>query len=120
MLKPALTYIAPSQTVCNYWTLTFKEISNAAGEGNSNGHWLQFVSYGLPEGPNSEGSFASAPANASGDRENHLHFNPYPQTAAPGQHNICEAGNEKYATGKTVIGHSPELWGVTTRGREEK
>jgi virulence factor Mce-like protein len=120
LLKPSLTYIVPSQTVCTYWSLAFKEIANAASQGNSNGNWLQFISFAPPEGPNSESGFASAPANGSNERENHLHFNPYPQTAAPGQRGACEAGNEKYVTGKTVIGHSPELWGTTTRGRVEK
>ncbi len=120
LLKPSLTYIAPSQTVCNYWTLTFTEISNAASEGNSNGHWLQFISYGLPEGPNSESTFASAPANDPSDPENRLHYNPYPRTAAPGQEGVCEAGNEKYARGETVIGHAAELWGTTTRGQVKK
>jgi virulence factor Mce-like protein len=120
VLRPSLTYIVPSQTVCNYWSLTFRELSNSAGEGNSNGHWLQLISYGPPEGPNSESTFASEPANEAGDRENHLHYNPYPQTAAPGQHDVCEAGNEKYVQGKTVIGHAPELWGTTTRGQAEE
>ena len=120
LLKPSLRYITPSQTVCNYWTLTFKNISSAASLGNSNGHWLEFVSYGPPEGPNSESGPASAPANESGDRENHLHYNPYPKTAAPGQGNVCEAGNEKYVPGETVIGYSPELWGTTTGGEGEE
>ncbi|HEX5593185.1 MAG TPA: MlaD family protein [Solirubrobacterales bacterium] len=120
VLKPAITYIAPSQTVCNYWSLTFRELSSAASEGNSNGHWLQLISYGPPEGPNSESSFASAPADEAGDRENHLHYNPYPQTAAPGQKDVCEAGNEKYVPGETVIGHASELWGTDTRGQAEK
>ena len=119
LLKPSLRYIAPSQTVCNYWTLAFKNISSAASLGNSNGHWLEFISYGPPEGPNSLSTFASAPANEPGDRRNHVHFNPYPQTAAPGQDNVCEAGNEKFATGRTVIGHAPELWGTDTSGEEE-
>src|SRR4051794_16853237 len=120
LLKPSLTYIVPSQTVCNYWSLAFKEIANAASQGNSNGNWLQFVSFTPPEGPNSESTFASSPANDPSDPENHLHYNPYPQTAAPGQKGVCEAGNEKYVTGTTVIGHSPELWGTTTRGQVEK
>jgi virulence factor Mce-like protein len=120
LLKPSLTYIAPSQTVCDYWSLTFKEIANAASQGNANGNWLQFISFAPPEGPNSESTFAAAPANGSNERENHLHFNPYPKTAAPGDEGVCEAGNEKYATGKTVIGHAPELWGTTTRGQVEK
>jgi virulence factor Mce-like protein len=120
VLKPSITYIAPSQTVCNYWTLTFKEIASASSEGNSNGNWLQFISYAPPEGPNSESTFASAPANDPNNPESHLHYNPYPQTAAPGQNEVCEAGNEKYVTGKTIIGHAPQLWGTTTRGQVEK
>jgi virulence factor Mce-like protein len=120
VLKPSLSYIVPSQTVCNYWSLTFNELASASKEGNSNGNWLQFISFAPPEGPNSESTFASAPADDPADRENHLHYNPYPQTAAPGQNEVCEAGNEKYATGKTVIGRSPELWGTDTRGQVKK
>jgi virulence factor Mce-like protein len=120
LLKPSLTYIVPSQTVCNYWSLTFREIASAASQGNSDGNWLQFISYGPPEGPNSESTFASAPANEAGDRANHLHVNPFPQTAAPGQGDVCEAGNEKYVPEQTVIGHAPELWGTTTRGQVSK
>jgi len=120
LLKPSLRFIAPSQTVCNYWSLTFKEIANAASQGNSNGNWLQFISFAPPEGPNAESTFASAPANDSSDRENHLHYNPYPKTAAPGQSGVCEAGNEKYVPGRTIIGNAPELWGTDTRGQVEK
>jgi virulence factor Mce-like protein len=115
LLKPSLRFIAPSQTVCNYLTLTFGQIANAASQGNSNGNWLQFVSFPPPEGPNSESGQASAPANDPSSSENHLHFNPYSQTAAPGQNKVCEAGNEKYARGKTVIGRAAELWGTDTR-----
>jgi virulence factor Mce-like protein len=120
-LGPPVRFIAPSQTICNYWTLAFEEVSNASGIGNANGHWLNVVSFGPPEGPNSESTFAAAPANGGGahPRENHLHFNPYPKTAAPGQNEVCEAGNEKYIPGKTVIGNAPELWGTETRGQVE-
>jgi hypothetical protein len=120
VLKPSLAYITPSQTVCNYWSLTFKQIANAASQGNDNGNWLQFISFAPYEGPNSESTIASAPANEAGDTKNHLHYNPYPQTAAPGQGKVCEAGNEKFVKGETVIGHSPELWGTTTRGQVSK
>jgi len=113
VLKPSLTYIVPSQTVCNYWSLTFRSLASASSQGNSNGNWLQFISYGPPEGPNSESTFASAPANEPGDRANHLHYNPLPRTAAPGQEEVCEAGNEKYIPGQLKIGEAP-LWGTTT------
>jgi virulence factor Mce-like protein len=122
LLEPSLAYITPSQTVCNYWSLTFKFLANANSQGNSNGNWLQFISFAPPEGPNSESTFAGAPANDSSPNrtKNHLHYNPYPKTAAPGQGNVCEAGNEKYVTGKTVIGNAPELWGTDTRGKESE
>jgi virulence factor Mce-like protein len=122
-LGPSLRFITPSQTVCQYLTLTFSEIANASSQGNENGHWLNFLSFTAPEGPNSESGQASAPANGGGLRstENHLHYNPYPKTAAPGQGEVCEAGNEKYVRGKTVIGNAPQLWGTTTvsKGEEE-
>ncbi|HWO84696.1 MAG TPA: MlaD family protein [Solirubrobacterales bacterium] len=120
LLKPSLSYLTPSQSVCNYWSLTFKNLADATGEGSSNGHWLEFISYSPPEGPNSESTFASAPADQDGSVSNHLHYNPNPQTAAPGQNKVCEAGNERYVKGETIIGHSPELWGTTTRGQVEK
>ncbi|HET9592090.1 MAG TPA: hypothetical protein VFP17_04170, partial [Solirubrobacterales bacterium] len=120
VLKPSLAYIVPSQTVCHYWSLAFSEVANAASQGNSNGNWLQFISFAPPEGPNSESTFASAPADDPADKANHLHYNPYPQAAAPGQKKVCEAGNEKYVRAQTIIGHSPELWGTTTAtGGEE-
>jgi ABC-type transporter Mla subunit MlaD len=119
VLKPALTYIVPSQTVCHYWSLTFRSLASASSQGNSNGNWLQFISYGPPEGPNSESTFAGAPANEAGNRENHLHYNPLPRTAAPGQEEVCEAGNEKYIPGQLKIGEAP-LWGTTTNEGGEK
>ena len=122
VLKPSLSYITPSQTVCNYWSLTFQFLANANSQGNSNGNWLQFISFAPPEGPNSESTFAAAPANDTSPNrtKNHLHYNPYPKTAAPGQGKVCEAGNEKYTTGETVIGNAPDLYGTTTRGQVEK
>ena len=119
LLKPALKFIAPSQTQCNYITLAFKNLANSNSEGNGQGNWLNFMTWSSPEGPNNEGSPASAPANGP-NRDNHLHFNPYPNTGAPGQPNGCEAGNEKYATGTTVIGNAAEVWGTTTRGQVKK
>jgi hypothetical protein len=121
LLKPSLTYITPSQSVCNYVALTFREIANASSQGNRYGNWLNFISFAPPEGPNSESGQASAPANgSSSESENHLHYNPYPRTAAPGQGEVCEAGNEKYLRGKTVIGHAAEVWGTKTEGQVEK
>ena len=60
-----------------------------------------------PSGPNSEVGPSSAPANGGGQLSNFLHYNPYPNTAAPGQTHECEAGNEPYIKGRTVIGNVP-------------
>ena len=119
VLKPSLTFVVPSQTVCHYWTLTFKNLDLSTQGTNGRAHWLNFISFTPPSGVNAESGPSSAPANGP-ERENHLHYNPYPQTAAPGQGKVCEAGNEKYVTGKTTIGHSPELWGTTTSGGGEE
>jgi virulence factor Mce-like protein len=118
VLKPALRFIAPSQTTCNYITLTFQNLANSSSEGNDKAHWLNFISYEPAEGPNSEGTPASAPANGP-SRENHLHFNPFPNTGAPGQPNGCEAGNEEYTVGNTVVGNT-SVFGTTTRGQVKK
>jgi len=113
-LKEPLEYIVPAQTKCYYATIFIGNLANSNSQGNSYGKWLNVVGFQPPEGPNSEGGQASAPANGP-DKSNHLHYNAFPRTAAPGQKGICEAGNAKYLPRKTVIGPSPELLGTDTR-----
>ncbi len=113
ILKPALTFIAPAQTKCEYLTFTFKNLAIANSQGNDLGKWLNFISFEPPPGPNAESGPASAPASGP-NVSNHLHFNPFPQTGAPGQPNGCEAGNEEYVKGQTIIGNSPKVWATTT------
>jgi virulence factor Mce-like protein len=116
LLNPAIGFIAPAQTNCNYLTLDFRNLASSFSESNGNGNWLGFISVQAPEGPNAEVTPSSAPANGP-EPANHLHYNPYPNTAAPGQSRSCEAGNERYAAGQTVIGPSPKVWGSTTSGQ---
>ena len=92
---PTLDYLAPTQTVCNYVTLFFRNISSLLSEGDQNGTWQRFIIVTTPQGPNNEGGPSSGPANGP-TIDNHLHTNPYPNTAAPGQPRECEAGNEPY------------------------
>jgi len=111
-LAPSLRFIAPSQTFCNYATIAFRNLANASEEGNGLGNWLNIVSFEppAPGEPNAESGPASSPANGP-TRGNHLHYNPYPNTAAPGQpKEVCEAGNEKFEPGRTVIGNTG-VWG---------
>ena len=114
-LQPTLDYLAPAQTVCNYVTLFFRNVSSLLSEGDRNGTWQRFIIVTTPTGPNNEGIPSSAPANGPSE-SNHLHTNPYPNTASPGQPRECEAGNEEFLVGQTVTGNVP----TTQQARTEK
>jgi ABC-type transporter Mla subunit MlaD len=116
VLNPAIKFIEPAQTVCNYLSLTFQNVASTSSEGNGLGNWVNAIGIEAPEGPNSEVTPSSAPANGP-DQANHLHYNPYPNTASPGQTRECEAGNERYKAGKTVIGNPPGNQGTKTAGQ---
>jgi len=112
-LDPTLQHLAPAQIQCNYMTLWFRNVSSLLSEGDRNGTWQRFIIIATPQGPNNEGGPSSAPANGP-NVENHLHTNPYPNTASPGQPKECETGNEGYARGRTVIGNVPGTQSATT------
>jgi hypothetical protein len=122
-LRPTLRFLTPAQTVCNYATLWFRNAASLLSDGDPNGTWQRFQVVGAPSvrasgiyGPNNEGFPSSGPANGP-QVENHLHLNPYPNTAAPGQVRECEAGNEIFARGKTVIGNVAGNQGTKTSGQ---
>jgi virulence factor Mce-like protein len=106
LLNPSLKSLAPVQLTCNYITLWFRNIASLLSEGDNNGTWQRFIVIALPAGPNNEGGPSSAPASGP-DTANHLHNNPYPNVGAPGEDNECEAANEKYLAGQTVLGNVP-------------
>ena len=113
-LRPTLRFLAPVQTTCNYVTLFFRNAASVLSDGDANGTWQRFVIIPTPEGRNNEGGPSSAPADGPSE-PNHLHTNPYPNTAAPGQTQECEAGNERYLVGETVIGNQPGNQGTVTQ-----
>jgi virulence factor Mce-like protein len=115
-LNPTLQFLAPAQTKCNYIALWFRNIGSLLSEGDANGTWQRFIIVATPQGPNSETGPSAAPANGP-TVENHLHANPYPNTASPGQPKECEAGNEPYLKGKTVTGNVPGTQQVPTEGK---
>ena len=119
VLDPAIRFIGPAQTTCNYLTLAFRNLASTSSEGNGLGSWFNVIAFQAPEGPNSEAGPASAPANGP-DRKNHLHTNPYPNTASPGQPKECEAGNELYEKGITRIGNTPRDDGFKTADQSKK
>ena len=115
-LRPTLRFLVPAQTTCNYVTLFFRNAASLLSDGDANGTFQRFMIVDPPEGPNGEGGPSAAPSNGP-TRQNHVHNNPYPNTAAPSQTQECEAGNERYAAGQTVIGNPPGNQGTATSGQ---
>jgi virulence factor Mce-like protein len=122
-LRPTLRYLTPTQTTCNYASVFLRNAASLLSEGDANGNYQRFLVISAPTdpltfelGPDNEAGPAAAPANGPG-RHNHLHVNPYPNAAAPGQTQECEAGNERYTIGQTVIGNTAGNQGLTTDGQ---
>ncbi len=122
-LRPTLAFLTPAQTICNYGTLWFRNAASLLSDGDSNGNWQRFVIVSAPTdpatletGPDNETGPSSRPA-AGPPQQNFLHYNPYPNTAAPGQPRECEAGNEPYAVGKTVLTNPPGPLTTRTSGQ---
>jgi virulence factor Mce-like protein len=128
--NPILAGLAGEQVTCNYLTLAFRNVASLFSEDIGVGTLARVLPVLSPGGPNAEGFPASAPANGpsidhgpgvfgkAGEvgppvNDNHLHYNPYPNVAGPGQPRECEAGNETYAVGQTVIGHVSGNTGTT-------
>lgn len=114
--NPLVAGLAPAQTTCNYFTLFFRNIASLFSQGTGVGTVARVGVTFSPLGPNAEGGPSSAPANGGSERvnsiapvvdNNHLHFNPYPNVAGPGQPKVCEAGNEKFIPFQTVVGNVP-------------
>jgi virulence factor Mce-like protein len=134
-LRPTLSFLTPAQTTCNYATLWFRNAASLLADGDARGTWQRFQVVSAPTdtpnlnrlplsdvyGPNNEGEPSNAPANGPTE-VNHLHFNPYPNTAAPGQTQECEAGNERYepTAGKTTIGNQSGNQGTKTSGQVKR
>jgi ABC-type transporter Mla subunit MlaD len=116
--NPLLAGIAPEQVNCNYWTLAFRNLASLESESVGVGTLARASTLLSPIGPNNEGFPSAVPANGPDIEKasvtssktvenNHLHYNPYPNTTAPGQPNVCEAGNETYVPGKLTVGNLP-------------
>jgi virulence factor Mce-like protein len=120
LIEPTVAYIEPAQTSCNYLALFFRNLENALSESDQVGTMLGITALAMPQLPNSEAGPSSAPANGppaaatglppilrgpgSPVDDSFLHSDPYPST---GQNGVCEAGNERYVTGRPVIGTAP-------------
>jgi virulence factor Mce-like protein len=118
--NPLLAGIAPEQAVCNYLTLLFRDVASAQSQSIGVGTVVRTSLVLAPTGVNNEGFPSSAPADGASPElepntkkaiadsgKNHIHVNPYPNVAGPGQPQVCEAANETYIAGKAVFGHVP-------------
>jgi hypothetical protein len=113
--NPVLAGIAPEQAYCNYLTLAFRNVASLESENIGVGTLARASIVLAPTGPNNEGFPSSAPANGPSTEKafnsstiidnDHVHLNPYPNVAGPGQPQLCEAGNEHYEAGKLVNGN---------------
>jgi len=101
-LRSAVEYVAPYQTVCNYFAIAARNTASAPSEGNASGNWLRFAAILQP----TEEFPRATPAPE-------LHFDPYANGAAPGQPHECEAGNQPYLPG-LHIGTVPGNQGTKT------
>lgn len=105
--RPLVDSLQSMQETCNYLTLLFRNLGSALSDGDAIGTWLRFLIVLPPgdaqgiTGPNNEGAPSSAPANGP-DQRNHVHANPYPNVTSE-----CEAGNERYVPGQTIVGNPP-------------
>lgn len=125
--QPTLRFITPAQTVCNYAAILTDNLQSLFSQGTGVGTWQRAKVIVAPQGqdptiaaqaspPNNEGAPSSAPANGGGNSlGNYVHTNPYPNTAAPGQTQECEAGNEGWVPNQAVIGNVPGNQGTNTR-----
>ncbi len=127
LLTPTLQFVTPAQSVCNYGTLLARNASSLLSIGDGIGTAQRFLvmeggetdAFNGINAPNSENGPSSAPANsATFEGNNYLHANPYPNTAAPGQHpRECEAGNEPYIKNRVMVGNVPGNQGTKTEGQ---
>lgn len=117
LLDEPLASLTPAQVTCNYLTLWFRNVASLLSEGDRNGTWQRFIIIATPLGPNNEGGPSSAPASGPG-QDNYLHSNPYPNVGASDQPDECEAANEAYLKGRTVIGNVPGTQSNETEATE--
>jgi phospholipid/cholesterol/gamma-HCH transport system substrate-binding protein len=116
-LGPLLAFVTPAQSVCNYATLLFRNVASFLSFSDGIGTAQRFIVLQPPFGSNSSVGPSSAPANdTSQNAANVLHYNPYPNTASPGQTRECEAGNEGFPGGVS-IGNVPGNQGINTEGQ---
>ena len=93
-LRPTLDFVTPAQTVCNYATLFFRNVCEPALGWGQQRHLAAFPDRRQAGRAQQRDRSLVGAGRTARPRDNHLHTNPYPNTASPGQTRECEAGNE--------------------------
>ncbi len=122
-LKQPLQYLAPAQSTCNYMTLFLRNLASSLSDNTGTGTVLRFVLVAIDNDiAGGEAAPSSTPytstSTAGGRNHGPLHFDPYPNTAAPGQTAECSAGKEPYSPNSAVIGNPATNVGTATEQTE--
>jgi len=116
-LQQPLEFLAPAQTTCNYVTLFLRNIASSLSDSVGTGTVLRvllvFIDNDVAGGEASPSSLpytsygSVGPGGTDGREDDHapLHYDAYPNTAAPGETDECTAGNEPYNSTTSVIGN---------------
>jgi ABC-type transporter Mla subunit MlaD len=118
LAKPLLS-LTPTQNRCNYITLFLRNLASSLSDNVGTGTVLRIVLVAIDndiaggEGGPSATPFTSN-STAGGTQHGPLHFDPYPNTAAPGQPVECSAGKEPYSPATAAIGNPAKNVGTAT------
>jgi ABC-type transporter Mla subunit MlaD len=118
-LKQPLQFLTPAQTTCNYMTLFLRNLASSLSDNIDTGTVLRFVLVAIDNNiPGGEAAPSSTPYTSTSlvgsNKHGPLHFDPYPNTASPGEPAECSAGKEPYSPGQAVIGNPTKNVGTAT------
>ncbi len=118
LTKP-LRFLAPVQSTCNYMTLFLRNFASSLSDSTGTGTVLRFVLVAIDNDiAGGEAAPSSTPYTSTslvgGTKHGPLHYDPYPNTASPGQVAECSAGKEPYSPDAAVIGNPTRHVGTAT------
>jgi ABC-type transporter Mla subunit MlaD len=117
-LTPPLAFLTPAQSVCNYITLSLRNFQSLLQDPVATGTRLRFNTVAIDDGLGFESVPSQSPflTPSTNPQDSHgpLHYDPYPNTASPGQVHECSAGNEPYSGRGPSIGNPPGNVGTKT------
>ncbi|MGH2835446.1 MAG: MlaD family protein [Solirubrobacteraceae bacterium] len=118
LTKP-LQFLTPAQSTCNYMTLLLRNLASSLSDNIGTGTVLRFVLVAIDNDiAGGEAAPSSTPYTSTsldgGNKHGPLHYDPYPNTASPGEPAECSAGKEPYSPSTAVIGNPTTNVGTAT------